>query len=167
MISVIDISRIPAIVKTKWGKDYHKEVHFCGLEPVDSDLSLESIPKNSIQFASTGGDAVFSLVTNYKNLTGDQPIVMTVPVVGQNIVVSENLEEFLGIGYYNGWSALEQLVYDFDKTLDYYSITDSSLSKEEKNFIILIRNEFTVKPSPLTKDRLDQLRMKYFDSLEF
>lgn len=166
MISVIDISRIPSIVKAKWGKDFYKEVHFCGLEPVISDLSFESTPKNSIQFASTGGDAVFSVVTDHKNLTNELPVVMTVSIMDQNVVVSENLEEFLGIGYYHGWSALEQLVYDFDKTLEHYSVADSTISKEEKNFLDLIRNEFKIKPAPLTKDRLNQLSMKYYKSLE-
>jgi hypothetical protein len=167
MISLQDFLKIGDRVKEKWGRQFYKYVDFCGLEPVTKSYSpYESTPKNSVTFATTGGDGVhFGVLTDDKELNGRQPIVMTVPMVSKNVILADTLDEFLGLGFHNGWFPLEQLVYSFDETIEYYSIQDDSLTIEQKNFLDLLRNELKISYSPLTKERLEILGTQYNDKL--
>jgi hypothetical protein len=168
MISIYDFLKIGDRVKEKWGRSFYRHVDFCGLEPVTrgSEFTYDSTPRNSITFASTGGDGVhFGLLTDYSNIKGLQPIVMTVPMMSRNIVLAETLDEFFGLGFYNGWFPLEQLVYSFSETVEYYSTPDNSLSVQEKNFLELMKAELKIKYAPLTKERLEKLGMWYDEKL--
>jgi hypothetical protein len=102
---------------------------------------------------------------NHEKTKELQPIVMTVPMMSMNVVIAETLGEFFGIGYYNGWAALEQLVYDFDHTIEYYSAPDDSLDVESKRFIEFAQEELNIKFAPLTKERLELLRGRYHPQL--
>jgi hypothetical protein len=167
MTTIKDFLKIGDKVKEKWGRHFYKHVYFCGLEPViEADFTYASTPKNSITFATTGGEGVhFGILTDHNHPKGPNPVVMTVPMMSKNIILAENLDEFLGIGYYNGWFGLEQLVYDFDDTIAYYSSPDDNLSKEETNFLELVREEFKIVYSPLTTRRLEELGTKYLNAL--
>ena len=94
--------------------------------------SPRTTPSNSIAFASTGGDDVhFSLVRHGKNLGDNSPVVMTVPVGGDdvraiNLILGSNLHEFLCLGCVHGYFELEQLFYD-------PAVTIAQLSSPEPN----------------------------------
>ncbi len=60
---------------------------------------------------------------------------------------------------------LDQLAYDFDSTIEYYSTPDDSLDVESKRFIEFAREELNIKFAPLTKERLEFLRVTYHSRL--
>jgi hypothetical protein len=167
MIALQDFLKIGDRVREKWGRQFYKHVDFCGLEPVtDRDYRYDSTPINSVTFAATGGDGVhFGLLAMDNEMHGRQPIVMTVPMVSKNIILADTLDEFFGLGFYNGWFGLEQLVYDFNRTINDYSTQDESLTIQEKNFLELIKTELKFKHEPLTKERLDTLAALYQDNV--
>jgi hypothetical protein len=79
-------------------------------------------PKNGHIFATTGGDSVhFCLLEIAGRLAEDSPVVMVVPCNSDapRLVVGDTLRDFLSLGCTIGYFFLEQLVYDFDKTLEY------------------------------------------------
>ena len=80
-------------------------------------------PLNCRTFARTGGEGVhFSLLTHDGCIDSDSPVVMTNPDTSRsNFVVGENLFDFLCLGYYRGYFALEQLSYDREETLQAYT----------------------------------------------
>lgn len=168
MTTIRDFLKLWDKVKEKWGRHFYKHVFSCGLEPViNSEYTYESTPKNSITFAATGGEGVhFGIVIDHDDVKGQNPVVMTVPMMSANVILAEDLDEFLGIGYYNGWFGLEQLVYDFDSTIEYYSSPDDNLSKEEANFLEFVREEFKIVYCPLTKGRLGELQTRYHKTLQ-
>lgn len=162
MTSKQDFLKISGKLEAIWGRKFYKHIDFCGLQPViESNYGYNSTPVNSVTFASTGGEGVhFGLLTD-ERLGERKPVVMTVPMVSKNIVLADNLDEFFGLGFYNGWFTLEQLVYGFEETINYYSTEDLSVSLEQKNFLELMRKEFKIRHVPLTKERLENLAIDY------
>ena len=84
------------------------------LHPSVERAPYRSTPRNSLTFASTGGDGVhfgFLLVEDVH--IEDSPIVMTVPVSFKrpNVVVGRDLVDFLALGCRRGFSELEGLAY--------------------------------------------------------
>ena len=82
----------------------------------------DDTPKNGLIFATTGGDSVhFCLLEVSKKISDESPVVMVVPCNSNapRLVVGDTLRDFLALGSVIGFSLLEQLVYDFDKTLGY------------------------------------------------
>lgn len=169
MITIEDFWAIDDLIKEKWGKKYYNFIYYCGLEPIRpmKNEGYFCTPKNSLTFASTGGDGVHFGMVEGLNLTGVLgPIVMTVPMTdNNNIIVAEDLEEFFSIGYYVGWFGLEQLAYDLEGTIEYFAKPDDDLSKEELLFLELIRDKLNISYKPLTKTRLYELKENYFDKL--
>jgi len=167
MKSLMDFLKIGDKIKEKWGRQFHKHVDFCGLEPVnDPDYRYESTPVNSEVFATTGGDGVhFSLLNTNIGLDDKKVIIMTVPMIDKIIILADSFDEFLGLGYYNGWFPLEQLVYNFNDTIGYYSTPDNFLTLQQRNFLDFMKTEFDIVHSPLTKMRLEILERLYTDML--
>ncbi len=169
MITIDDFWAIDDHIKEKWGKKYYNFIYYCGLEPIRPMKNEEYFctPRNSCSFASTGGDGVHFSFVDGRNLNGEPgPIVMTVPMAdNNNFIVAEDLEEFFSIGFYVGWFGLEQLAYDFEETLEYFSKPDDDFSKEELLFLQLIRDKLNICHKPLTKTRLKELHETYFHKL--
>jgi hypothetical protein len=168
MIKIQHFWEIDDHIKSKWGKKFYNHIDYCGLEPVRplKHYGYFCTPKNSLTFASTGGDGVHFGFLDRNNLN-ETPIVMTVPMSDNyNVIVAEDLEEFFSIGYYVGWFALEQLVYDQEETIEYFSKPDEETDDKELRFLGLIRDKFQTQHRPLTLERLDELKDKYFDQIE-
>ena len=131
-------------------------------------------PLNTKVFCRTGGNGVhFSILELSRNI---QPIVMTVPMnIGKsmndyNKIIAENINEFLSIGYYNGWFHIEQLCYDNKWVIEFYST--ENMDEEYKNdgdiqFVKKLRKHFNVNHKPLNNKRLKELEIKYFSDLVF
>ena len=170
MTSIDDFWRVDDLIKSKWGKDAYKFIDYCGLEPIRpmENFGYFCTPENSKTFAATGGDGVHFGIVDGKNDNGMVgPIVMTVPMADiQNVIVAEDLEEFFRLGYHVGWFSMEQLVYNLDSTLEYYSKPDEEMTEEETRFLELLRNELNMETRPLTKERLATLEMMYFGRLK-
>jgi hypothetical protein len=80
-------------------------------------------PGNCHTFAHTGGNGVhFSFLALKGQVDEKCPVVVTNPAAGGlNFIVGENLYDFLCLGYYRGYFALEQLAYHYDLTVRVYT----------------------------------------------
>ena len=148
---------------------------YAGMIPVeDENDRYDSSPMNTKVFGQTGGDGVhYSILEISEDV---QPIVITVPMnfgdsmSDYNIILSENINEFLGIGYYNGWFPLEELCYNNNNAIEFYSKENKDIIYQENGdiqFVKKIREKFNSNHIPLTNKRLKELKLKYFDKLEF
>lgn len=153
----------------------HLFFDYAGLLPVQKDFKYDSSPLNTITFASTGGDGVHYGILPLSETT--QPVVMTVPMnygndIGvYNRILAENLDEFLGLGYYNGWFFLDQITFPSlqDRAFAHYS-GDHYLAYEkfsEVHFITRLRTKLGYSHLPLNLVRLEELKENYFHLLAF
>lgn len=93
-----------------------------GLLPMPSlrHCGYSQAPRNSLAFATTGGDGVhFSLLALDGTAMASWPVVMTVPMNfdNENLIVGADLRDFLGLGLRHGYFELEQLLYKPDETI--------------------------------------------------
>ena len=169
MITIEDLKNIETYINNKWGRKSYKEINYCGLIPVSTDfITYDSTPINVKTFAITEGNGVhFSQVLLNQSDENIMPVVITVPMADKNIIIAENLDEFLGLGYYNGWFSLEHLAYDIEDTLKYYSIPDPELTPQEYAFLQLLKDQLNIKHYNLTKERLNYLKDKYYNLIDF
>ena len=143
--------------------------------PTEKDFKYDSSPLNTITFAGTGGDGVHYGILPLSETT--QPVVMTVPMnygndIGvYNRILAENLDEFLGLGYYNGWFFLDQIAYQStrERTFAHYSGNHYLAYEEfsEVHFITRLRTKLGYSHLPLNLLRLEELKEKYFHLLAF
>lgn len=165
MTTIEDFWRVDDLIKSKWGATAFQMIDYCGLEPIRpmENFGYFCTPANSQTFAATGGDGVhFGIVDG-----GSGPIVMTVPMSeNPNVIVAQDLDEFFCLGYYVGWFSMEQIVYDIDNAVKYFSQPDEEITEEESRFLDLIRSELNTEPKPLTKERLAELESLYFKQLK-
>ena len=164
--------RIDDFIKSQWGDACYNHIDYCGLEPIRpmKNFGYFCTPINTLTFAATGGDGVhFGFLKLSDKIPNDGPVVMTVPMSGDvhNVIVAENFIEFLSLGYYVGWFSVEQIVYNLDEAISYFSKQDDEISEEESNFLKMIHKEYSIKHFPLSKVRLEHLKSKYFNLLEF
>jgi hypothetical protein len=123
----------------------------------------------------------FSFLSKEGKLLSPSPIVMTVPTAPEgfaNIIVGENLVDFLSLGYRVHFAALPALAYqnsDRSKLItdlvngipcwegedpsDEYTVTQIHLSKT-------LEKEIELKPWDNVEDRLAYLESQYFHFLE-
>lgn len=148
---------------------------YAGMIPTkDESFRYDSSPTNTEVFAGTGGDGVhYSLLRISDNI---QPIIMTVPMnfgssmKGYNWVIGENLNEFLSIGFYNGWFPIEQLCYDNDWAINFYSkenMEDDYQNSANIQFVKKLRNKLGYEHTSLSNQRLKELENNYFEYLRF
>jgi len=170
MITIEDYWRVLDKIKSSWGKNVYKHIDYCGLEPIRplENFGYFCTPKNTLTFATTGGNGVhFGIIIGKNSNSTKGAIVMTVPMAEiNNIIVAEDLEEFFSIGYYVGWFVLEQLAYNLKDTIDYYSKPDPEISAKEQVFLEMIRSEIPIQHKPISETRLKELEQKYFGQLE-
>ena len=87
-----------------------------------------------------------------------------------NWIIGENLNEFLSIGYFNGWFPIEQLCYDNEWVINFYSA--ENMEEEYQNdadiqFVKKLRSKFGYNHIPLNNERLSELTDNYFQHLKF
>jgi len=148
---------------------------YVGLEPIHQNFrNYDCTPVNTSVFASTGGDGVHYSILEISDLI--QPVVMTVPmnagpsIKSSNRILGANLNEFLSLGYYNGWFPLEQLCYDPEWVLDFYSKENLDADYQTRvgiQFVRKFRTKLGFEPIPLNIQRLKELEDLYFDRLLF
>lgn len=125
-------------------------------------------PGTGLTFASTGGNGVHYSYLDLPNLNGETgPIVMTLPANDQlNYVVAETLDEFLGLGFYTGWFALEQIAYDPDWALEHFSSPSDEGDETQQERLKFLKDVLGIQHVPLDLDRVDALTGKYADYLQ-
>jgi hypothetical protein len=128
-------------------------------------------PVNSLEFASTGGDGVhYSLLAIEGAYSDVSPVIMTVPMSmcdTPNLVVGENLKEFLALGCRFGYFCLEQLVYDPDATLAELETRrfDPDIGETERLLLNKISSHFNIAPWADPRRRLQELASRYAPSI--
>jgi hypothetical protein len=148
---------------------------YAGMIPIKDDkFRYDSSPINTEVFATTGGDGVhYSILEISESI---QPIVMTVPMnfgdsmKDYNWIIGENLDEFLSIGFYNGWFPIEQLCYDNEWVINFYSkenMEDDFQKDADFQFVKKLREKIGYHHIPLNNQRLKELEINYFDQLKF
>jgi hypothetical protein len=91
-----------------------------------------------------------------------RPVVMTVPMSDRhNVVIAENLGEFLSIGFHVGWFSLEQIVYDPDEAVGYYADSDPEDWPEHIDELVFFRESLALRHHPLSLARVAALEQKY------
>ncbi len=120
-------------------------------------------PWNSVTFASTGGDGVhFGLLEVGDLDVRERPVVMTVPMSDRhNVVIAENLTEFLNIGFHGGWFSLEQIVYGPDDVVEYHAGPDPEAWPEHTDDLVFFRDLLSLQHQPLSLARIAELEQKY------
>lgn len=87
-----------------------------------------------------------------------------------NWIIGENLNEFLSIGYFNGWFPIEQLCYDNEWAIDFYSkenMEEDYQNDADIQFVKKLRSKFGYDHIPLNNERLNELADNYFQYLRF
>jgi hypothetical protein len=115
-------------------------------------------------FAWTGGDGVhFSFAELGETGT---PIVMTVPMNfdAPNVVVGNELRDFLALGLRTGYFVLEKLVYDHDAALTLLN-EGFDLEGPARAALASIRESFGLVPWTNVRARPDALEVKYAEAL--
>jgi hypothetical protein len=121
-------------------------------------------PLNSVTFGSTGGDGVHYGLLQLEGVPEhEQPVIMTVPMSDQhNVVVAENLEEFLSLGYHVGWFSLEQIVYQSEEVVAaYHAAEDPDESPDQKQRLIAFREELALNHQRISSQRLADLERRF------
>ena len=147
------------------------------------NMAYQSTPVNSISIAHTGGDGVhFSLISSEGKTSENSPVVMTVPMNfgKQNMILGENLLEFLCLGNQVGYSCLEQLTYNDTKakTIEQIQYPENEIGKEnglkpcaqfhrKAQLLGVLRDSFGLKPWDKVEQRLNELQNSYMGILEF
>jgi hypothetical protein len=150
-------------------------LYYAGITPAEGESSRYfCTPTNTQIFAKTEGDGVhYSLLELSPDI---QPVIMTVPMnygdsmEAYNWVIAENLEEFLSLGYYNGWFPIEELCYDNNAIINFYA--QENLEEDYQNsgdiqFVKKLRTQLGYSHVPLNNKRLLELKEKYFGLLTF
>lgn len=128
-------------------------------------------PTNTVSFAATSGDGVhFGFLCDNNVYTDESPIVMTLPSADtSNIIVGENIKEFLSLGCRTGYFDLEQIEYSPDTHIPYLDSNkywgDATL--EEIEMLKSIESEFDLSPWREHTARLSELKLNYFGRLKY
>ncbi|MBX9901950.1 MAG: hypothetical protein K2Y28_14330 [Burkholderiaceae bacterium] len=164
-LSLLDLYKAAEVVAKQFDRTIESVFDPCGLILNSPPLQgyYWCTPKNAITFASTGGDGVHYSYLDVPDCNlGCGPIVMTMPANDQlNFVVAETLEEFLGLGFHVGWFALEQIAYEPDWAISYFSGSHEEAKTYQQDRLLPLRNELNFKYIALDLARIDALTCKY------
>lgn len=137
------------------------------LEPDIGRYGYDATPLNADTFATTGGDGVhFNFLILESQSAAEAPIVMTVPMAADencNIIVGEDLIDFLSLGCRFGYFALEQLAYDRDGTIAHIASGTHAFSDTSPDDQLLdaITERFSLQPWVDVKSELAMLHAKF------
>jgi hypothetical protein len=136
-------------------------------------------PDNTLMFARTGGEGVhFSFVVHDQQVTEKSPIVVTIPgeFGSPNFIVGESLFDFLCLGYYRGFFALETVA--GERWFEPYSSADWQPSKDsdyavgyvlddhQQRVLSFLIEELGLKPWKDLKRRFQRLQQLYMHLLQ-
>jgi hypothetical protein len=159
-----DIPSIPEQYSTHFG-----EVGLILRSPVGR-LDYYCTPVSCCTFGVTGVDGVhFSLLAIDGDIEEDSPIVMTVPMAFDqpNVVVGDNLHDFLCLGCRVGYSVLAQIAgAKAHKLVDVGANSYSDdLSPSEIAILTLLSADLRLKPWSNPEHRLMELAREYLPAL--
>jgi len=119
-------------------------------------------PENSAEFITTGGDGHhYCFLVTDDAVREDSPILLCRPdYFGEpNVVVGENLHDFLCFGMHCGYfSILNVLAYPDDKAGEWFG---DELSDAQRQLLKLLRDEFDLKPWTNRRQRFKELQERF------
>lgn len=127
-------------------------------------------PTNVKTFASTGCDGVHYSFLELSS-SSESPVVMTVPAnfenPNPNVILGENLHEFLCLGSKASYIVLEELSWESGelnplKSVDYAEF----LSNEQIDLLNMLSSDFSLHPWSVLEERISYLQSKYLDLLQ-
>jgi hypothetical protein len=124
-------------------------------------------PRNTKTFASTGGDGChFGFLLTDGEWTGQSPVVMTYPPPARanNVVVGEDLREFLCLGINIGYFCLEQLALRPERLLGEYPDPGEFapwVEERERELLSALAERFCLAPWAQPAQRLQELQERY------
>lgn len=130
-------------------------------------------PRNTVAFATTGGDDVhFSLVKRRRGYGDESVVIMTVPMASQfpratNLVLGASLHEFLCLGCTHGFKNLEQLVYRRDETIGMLSIPPVGQEDDDAGILERLRKDLDLAPWQDIAGHLEGLQKEHQKALKF
>jgi hypothetical protein len=137
-------------------------------------------PANSVEFAYTGGEGChFSFLLSGRELKEPCPVVMTCPGAGScrnNVIVGEDLMEFLCLGLRTGYFVLENLANsaeDFDAQHPFVSefLERKRLAPwvkpEQAAIVKQMSKRFGLLPLEKSGSRLAELQRRYISKLAY
>ena len=136
------------------------------LESEPSLWDYDSTPKNSVTFATTGGDGVhFNFLAIDGKWSEQSPVIMTVPMNfgEENLVIGDSLEDFLSLGIDYGYFGLEQLSYDKEGTIAKIEAIRESERSPELN---ALKERFELSTWENVASRLEMLNQEHFEKFE-
>lgn len=148
-----------------------------GLLLRDQACPYDLTPRNVIEWASTGGDGNhYSLLRLGDRAPDDFPVVLTVPMAlhedksRYNHIVGESLREFLNLGCYYGYFAIDGLAFEAGHPELIRDLGQSQPLEddwpEKLELLAEMRARFDLKPWPDVAGRLRQLKKQYFHLLD-
>ena len=133
-------------------------------------LAYWCTPLNALTFARTGGDGThYSLVRVPGIDPAQRPVVMTVPMSDDpNVIVGENLRDFLALGCRFGYFGLEGLVHQRAQTIAELARARYAEGAREQQLRLLqiLETAFDLKPWPKPTTHLAELKLRYFSALD-
>jgi len=138
-------------------------------------------PANSRTFACTGGaGSHFSFLLQDGVVRGTSPILISIPeaLAGISYIVGEDLFDFLCLGCFRGFFALEELGYHLELTLEAYTnpewqpANNSHVSvgfvpsAQDRRILEFLRQEFGLRPWR-DPQRFHNLQKRFADLLEY
>jgi hypothetical protein len=146
-----------------------------GLEDPPEHYGHPFTPKNSITFATTGGDDVhFSLVSRRGKVSDLSPVVVTIPAAEEaaeeaSFLVGNNLYEFLCLGLRAGFDPLEDLTYAWEETVQELETgpEPGEFDADDLKTLKLLKDELNLKPWEDIDGRLRELQQGRRSILRF
>lgn len=127
-------------------------------------------PINVKTFASAGCDGVhYSFLES--SSSSELPVVMTVPAnydnPNPNVIISENLHEFLCLGSKASYICLEELSWENGELNSLKSVGYAEfLSNKQIELLNVLSSEFSLRPWSILEERINYLQSKYLDLLQ-
>lgn len=152
------------------------------VEPVFESWGYSETPTNAMTFAFTGVDGDhFSFLCHDGQLTSPCPIVMTVPMASKenwNLIVGEDLLDFLRLGYQAHFAAIPALAYSQTEREEFITrltnrtpmwqgeAQDDHSVIAQKYLSGVLEVEFGLHPWDGIEAKLDNLAGKYLHLIE-
>lgn len=172
-----ELSEFAGTVAARNGCDPSSALDDIGLLLDEDGFRYDMTPRNARPFASTGGDGChYSLLRLDGRPADDFPVVLTVPMAldedksRYNHIVGESLREFLNLGCYYGYFAIEGLAYESGHPELIRDLGQAHPFEddwpEKLELLAELRQRFNLKPWPDVPGRLQQLKKQYFHLLD-
>lgn len=163
-------------IAARSGRHREEAMNDIGLLLREHACPSDMTPRSVIEFASTGMDGShYSLLPLRGQWPDRYPVVLTIPMALHddktlyNHIVGEDVREFLNIGCYYGFLALDGLAFDSDRDQLIRDLGKAHLGDEWPEKLALLaelRHRFDLKLWPDVAGRLRQLKEQYFHLLD-